>query len=207
MNEQKYKYSICVSGAAGGESVEQSKDLAKRLGIAIAKRGHITLTGGTVGLPYYAAMGAKETGGMSIGFSPAATIREHLRKYRLPCNYFDYVFYTGAHYMGRDLTMISSSDAVITVGGRMGTLNEFIVAIEQRKPVGVLIESGGSSDVISELLEILQPQFKHLVIFESNPEYFVEKMVDLLEKEYADIKKDLTVCFDWVEEPKSVHKG
>lgn len=109
--------------------------------------------------------------------------------------------------MGRDLTMISSSDAVITVGGRMGTLNEFIVAIEQRKPVGVLIESGGSSDVISELLEILQPQFKHLVIFESNPEYLVEKMVDLLEKEYADIKKDLTVCFDWVEEPKSVHKG
>lgn len=203
MQNQSYKYSICVSGAAGGETVDESQDLAKRLGAAIAKRGHITLTGATVGLPYYAAVGAKESGGISIGYSPAATVREHLRKYRLPCNYFDYISYTGTHYMGRDLQMIHSSDAVVTVGGRMGTLNEFIIAVEQHKPVGVLVESGGSSDIISELIEVLQPQFKHLVVFESNPEYLIERMVNILDEEYKDIKQELTVCFDWMDSQKA----
>jgi uncharacterized protein (TIGR00725 family) len=210
MQNQGYKYSICVSGAAGGDTVDESHDLAKRLGGAIAKRGHITLTGATVGLPYFAAMGAKEAGGLSIGYSPAATVREHLRKYRLPCNYFDYISYTGTHYMGRDLQMIHSSDAVITVGGRMGTLNEFIIAVEQHLPVGVLVDSGGSSDVIAELLEILQPQFKHLVVFESNPEYLVERIMNILDNEYKDIKQELTMCFDWAEPtkmPKANHNG
>lgn len=198
--DQGYKFSICVSGAAGGDTVEESHGVAERIGAAIAKRGHITVTGATVGLPYFAAKGAKQAGGTSIGYSPAATVREHLRKYRLPCNYFDYISYTGTHYMGRDLTMIQSADAVICVGGRLGTLNEFIIAAEQHKVVGVLIDSGGSSDVIRELLEILQPQFKHLVVFESNPEYLVERITDVLAQEYKDVMHDLTMCFDWMEE-------
>jgi uncharacterized protein (TIGR00725 family) len=197
-----YKYSICVSGAAGGNTIDESQGLAKRIGAAIGKRGHITITGATVGLPYCAAMGAKEAGGMSVGYSPAATVREHLRKYRLPCSYFDYISYTGSHYMGRDLIMLNSSDATICVGGRMGTLNEFIISVEQRMPVGVLLDSGGSSDVISQLLDVLQPQFKHLVVFDSNPEYLVEKIIDVLDKEYEDIKSDLTVCVDWALEDK-----
>jgi uncharacterized protein (TIGR00725 family) len=207
MQDQGYKFSICVSGAAGGDSIEESHSLAERLGIAIGKRGHITVTGATVGLPYYAAKGAKLAGGQSIGYSPAATVREHLRKYRLPCNYFDYISYSGTHYMGRDLTMVQSADAVICVGGRLGTLNEFIMAIEMHKVVGVLIDSGGSSDVIRELVEILQPQFKHLIVFESNPEYLVERVTDILNGEYADIKAELTTCFDWLETKEVTQKS
>lgn len=209
--DMDYKYSICVSGAAGGDTVEASQHLAERLGKAIAKRGHITLTGATVGLPYHAAKGAKESGGLSIGYSPAATVREHLRKYRLPCNYFDYISYTGSHYMGRDLMMINSSDAVVCVGGRMGTLNEFIIAVESRTPVGVLTESGGSSDVISELIEVLQPHFRKYVVFDANPEFLIDKLVALLDDEYKDIKSDLTICFDWADEtsstPTVTHNG
>jgi uncharacterized protein (TIGR00725 family) len=198
--DSAYRYSICVSGAAGGASVEESEDLARRVGAAIARRGHLTVTGATVGLPYFAAQGAKQAGGMSIGYSPAATVREHLRKYRLPCNYFDYISYTGSHYMGRDLIMINSVDATVCVGGRLGTLNEFIMSVEQRKPVGVLLESGGSSDVISQLLDVLQPQFKNLVVFDSNPEYLIEKITNVLDEEYKDIKSELTVCIDWTVE-------
>jgi len=200
INIDGYKFSICVSGAAGGVTVKESHTLAERIGGAIAKRGHITVTGATVGLPYYAAKGAKQAGGTSIGYSPASTVREHLRKYRLPCNYFDYISYTGTQYMGRDLTMIQSADAVICVGGRLGTLNEFIIAVEQHKVVGVLIDSGGSSDVIQELVEILQPQFNHLIVFESNPEYLVERITDILNHEYKDIKQDLSMCFDWMDD-------
>ena len=67
------KYSICVSGAASGETVEQSRGLAERLGVAIANSGHILTTGATIGLPFYAAKAAHNSGGMSIGFSPACS--------------------------------------------------------------------------------------------------------------------------------------
>jgi hypothetical protein len=97
------------------------------------------------------------------------------------------------------------------VGGRLGTLNEFIIAVEQHKVVGVLIDSGGSSDVIRELVEILQPQFKHLIVFESNPEYLIERITDILNNDYSDVMQDLTVCFDWVEKseklPTKSHNG
>lgn len=205
MKQNGYKYSICISGAAGGDTVEESSGLATRIGAAVAKRGHITVTGATVGLPYFAARGASEEGGMSIGYSPAATVREHLRKYRLPCNYFDFISYTGSHYMGRDLIMINSCDATICVGGRLGTLNEFIMSVEQHMPVGVLLDSGGSSDAIQELLNVLQPQFRKLVVFESNPEYLVERLVNILDEDYKDIKGELTVCYDWEDDSAKKH--
>src|SRR4249920_2287073 len=96
------RYSICVSGAAAGHTVKDAHDLAQDLGEAIAGEGHILTSGATVGLPYYAAYGAKKKGGTSIGFSPASSLREHIRKYRLPYDVFDFINFTGLNYVGRD---------------------------------------------------------------------------------------------------------
>ena len=104
------RYSICVSGAAAGKSVDDSCGLAYELGVAIAKSGHILTTGATVGLPLYAAKGATDAGGMSIGFSPAASLREHTKKYRLPVGFFNYINFTGMRYIGRDIHLVQSSD-------------------------------------------------------------------------------------------------
>src|SRR5512146_155861 len=117
-NGSTMKYSICVSGAASGDTVKTSAELARAVGIAIAKSGHVLTTGATVGLPYYAAMGAHGAGGMSIRFSPAVSLREHMRTYRLPSHCFNVINFTGLHYVGRDLYLVQSSDAVITIGGR-----------------------------------------------------------------------------------------
>ncbi len=181
------KFSICVSGAAAGETVELEKQMAVRIGAAIAKRGHVTTTGATVGLPYYAAKGASEAGGMSIGYSPASSIRDHLRKYRLPCNYFDYMSFTGMDYVGRDSYLVRSSDAVITVGGRFGSLHEFTTALEAHKPCGILLDSGGAADVIDNLMRVLEPPRKALVVYDENPENLVNKIVDILNAEYRDV--------------------
>lgn len=200
------QYSICVSGAASGTSVEHSKHLAERLGTAIARRGHVTTTGATVGLPFHAAMGASKAGGMSIGFSPAASLREHMRKYRLPRDYFDYINFTGMHYVGRDTHLVQSSDAILTVGGRFGSLHEFVTAIELRKPCGVLIDSEGTADIIPELLKVLEAPRGHQVIFDENPENLVARMVDLLDVEYADVRADLEREEHWFLEQGS-HSG
>lgn len=189
--EKPYKYSICISGAAAGETVVQDAELAERFGAAIARSGHIVTSGATVGLPFYGAKGAKEAGGMSIGFSPANTVREHLRKYRLPYEYFDFINYTGMAYVGRDLYLVQSSDAVVQVGGRMGSLHEFTSALEARKPVGVLLGSHGAADLIPQLMEILEPPAHALVVYDDNPEKLVEKIVAILDKEYEDIQKTM----------------
>lgn len=183
------RYSICVSGAASGDSVKASAELAVLVGRSIAREGHVLTTGATVGLPYYAAIGAKQEGGMSIGFSPASSLREHLRKYRLPRDAFDFINFTGMNYVGRDLYLVQSSDAVITIGGRFGSLHEFTSALEAHKPCGVLLGSGGTADLIPELMKKLEPPEDDLVIFDEDPERLVHRIVEIMDRKYADISR------------------
>jgi hypothetical protein len=184
------KYSICVSGAAAGESVDLSCGLAYELGVAIANAGHILTTGATVGLPLYAAKGAVDAGGRSIGFSPASSLREHVRKYRLPIGFYDYVNFTGMHYIGRDVHLVQSSDAVITVGGRMGSLHEFTTALEAHMPCGVLLGSGGLADAIPKLIEELELPHGTQVLFDTDPDRLVKKIVSALDDLNGDMKMD-----------------
>jgi uncharacterized protein (TIGR00725 family) len=188
---KQLRYSICVSGAASGETVAASADLARETGRAIAKSGNILTTGATIGLPYYAAVAANKAGGMSIGFSPAVSLREHLRKYRLPTDCYDFVNFTGLNYVGRDLYLVQSSDAVITIGGRFGSLHEFTSALEAHKPCGVLTGSGGTADQIPRLIRALDPPDDSLVIYDDNPDRLVERLIQILDKKYADIRRQL----------------
>lgn len=194
---KRLRYSICISGAAAGHTVKDSRDLAERLGKAIAESGHTVTTGATIGLPYFAAYGAKLAGGKSIGFSPANSLREHIRKYRLPHDVFDFINFTGLSYVGRDLYLVQSSDAVITVGGRFGSLHEFTSALEAHKPCGVLLGSGGTADLIPELLKTLEPPDGDLIIFDDDPARLVHKIIKLLDEKYADIHKDLKRDQHW----------
>ena len=202
-------YSICVSGAAAGDTVAKSHVLAERLGAAIAKSGHILTTGATVGLPLYAARAAREAGGRSIGFSPAASLREHVNKYRLPIGFYDFVNFTGMHYVGRDVFLVQSSDAVITLGGRFGSLHEFTTALESRMPCGVLLDSGGAADLIPDLMRKLKAPNEKLVLFDNNPERLVKRLVALLDSEMKDLNTK-TIEQEWfikAEEDISHHNG
>lgn len=184
----KHRFTICVSGAARGETVEKDYELAFELGKQIALHGHVLITGATIGLPDWAAQGAKSVGGMSIGISPAASAREHLNKYRLPTSAYDFILYTGLHYVGRDALLVQSSDAVLSIGGRMGTVHEFATAIESHVPVGVLKDSGGVGDEFEHLMMAAGMchdglcDTKHDVFFSQKPDLLVERMVKILEE-------------------------
>jgi uncharacterized protein (TIGR00725 family) len=177
------KYTICVSGAAGGPVVTQAAmDKAKEIGREIVRHGCVLVTGATTGIPYAAAQGAKELGGISIGLSPASSERDHIRHYHLPTKYFDLIIYTGFDYSGRNLLLTRSSDAVIVINGRIGTLNEFTIAFEDRKPIGVLIESGGSADLIKGIVKAAQ-KGAGKIIYHNEPKVLVEKVLALVRKE------------------------
>src|SRR3989344_7586658 len=73
------KYKMCVSGAAdAGHCSKDALDKAKELGREIVTHGAILITGATTGFPYWAAHGAKEAEGISIGISPASNEKEHV---------------------------------------------------------------------------------------------------------------------------------
>lgn len=182
------KYQICVSGAASGPTVTASHQLAFDLGKAIAMHGHTLLTGATVGLPHYAAIGAKKAKGLSIGFSPASSLLEHVNSYRLPTAEFDYINFTGMEYVGRDVHLVRSSDAVITVGGRMGSLHEFSTATESGKVCGVLLGSGGLADFIPVLVKQIKTPHASDIIYDTDPARLVKQVIAALDDKYADIK-------------------
>lgn len=190
------RYQICVSGAASGDTVKRSHQLAFDLGRAISEQGKTLLTGATVGLPHYAAMGVlsvpAERRGLSIGFSPASSFREHVATYRLPTKEFDYINFTGMEYVGRDVHLVRSCDAMITVGGRMGSLHELSTALESRKVCGVLLGSGGLADYTPVLLENIEAPGSKDVIYDTDPERLVEKVIAALDKRYADFEHDGT---------------
>lgn len=186
-------YQICVSGAAKGKSVEEGRELANAAGVAIANAGHALLTGATIGLPNYAAEGYKKAGGkMSLGISPAASKIEHVRKYRLPIEAYDSILYTGLHYVGRDSLLIGSSDAVISIGGRLGTLHEFTIAMELETPIGFLQGAGGISSEIMYILRAAGENHSENVVFSEDPADLLEQLTSLLDeqhKEYIDLYK------------------
>jgi uncharacterized protein (TIGR00725 family) len=189
------RYQICVSGAASGTTVQSSHQLAFELGKAIAERGSTLLTGATVGLPHYAAMGfmsVPDSKGVSVGFSPATSYREHVATYRLPTKEFDYINFTGMEYVGRDVHLVRSSDGIITVGGRMGSLHELSTALESRKVCGVLLGSGGLADYVQTLLQNVEAPGAKDVIFDTDPARLVAKVCEVLDKKYKDFVDDGT---------------
>jgi uncharacterized protein (TIGR00725 family) len=180
-------YQICVSGAAKGASVEEGKDLARAVGAAIARAGHALMTGATVGLPNYAAEAYKEAGGtMSVGISPAASKVEHVLKYRLPTEAYDTILYTGLHYVGRDTLLITSSDAVVSIGGRLGTLHEFTIAMETDTPIGFLQGAGGISTQIQAILDVAGSRHaENPVLFSEDADELITDLTKALDVEFA----------------------
>ena len=187
------KYQICVSGAAAGETVRSAHDLAYEVGQEIAKAGKTLLTGATVGLPQAAASGFKSVSnpkGSAIGFSPASSFREHVSTYRLPTLEFDYINFTGMEYVGRDIHLVRSSDAIITVGGRMGSMHELATALESYKVCGILLGSGGLADYAPTLLKHVEAPGASDVIYDTDPKKLVKKVVEALDKKYGDFHDD-----------------
>lgn len=177
------KYKICVAGAAETNHCgENALEIAAEMGREIVRHNGILLTGATTGIPFWSAKGAKEEGGISIGLSPAATEKAHVNTYKLPTDYFDFIIYTGFEYAGRNLLLTRSADAIIIACGRIGTLNEFTVAFEDGKPIGVLEGTGGTADMIREIIA-KSHRGPGKVVFDSDPKRLLEKVLELINKE------------------------
>jgi len=126
-----------------------------------------------------ATIGAKEVGGTTVGISPAINFKEHVEDYKYPSDIFDSIIFTGSGYKGRNVTLVRSCDAVISVQGMMGTLNELTIAYDEKKIVGLLLGTGGASDIFLDVLKKMGKSNEN-ILSSDDPYLLVEKIIDSL---------------------------
>jgi uncharacterized protein (TIGR00725 family) len=177
------KPKIGVMGSSGkilGDSESlRLTSISERLGQVIAERDCVLVTGATTGFPDLVSRAARRHGGWTIGISPAFSKDEHLERYALPDDGVDIIIYTGFGLKGRNVINVRTSDVVIILGGGIGTLNEFTIAYDEGKIVGVLEGTGGVADRVKEIATLSSKLARSELLFDSNPEALVAACLEM----------------------------
>jgi hypothetical protein len=172
-------------GASGGElpaeETARLEKMAEQLGRAIAERGCVLITGATTGLPDMVARAARKKGGLTVGVSPAENLEEH-KRLGLPEDGVDVILYTGFGFKGRNVVNVRSSDIVIIFGGGTGTLNEFTIAYDEAKVIGVLEGSGGIADHVKEILAFSNKASRARLIHDAEPGKLLDACLEILQR-------------------------
>ena len=92
------------------------------------------------------------------------------------------IVYTGFGYKGRNVINVRSAEVVIIFGGATGTLNEFTIAYDEGKIIGVLEGSGGVADHVREIIQFCQKPTRGLVVFDKDPEKLVDRCLEALSR-------------------------
>jgi uncharacterized protein (TIGR00725 family) len=178
------KLKIGVMGSATGKQTRHHLRLAFDLGRAIAEEDCITITGACPGLPLESARGASTSGGLVIGISPGLSKWEHVHKYHSPVEYHDVLIFTGSGLMGREVINIRSSDIVVIIGGRSGTLGEFSIAYDEGKLIGVLLDTGGITSEIKNIGNIIKKRTGARIIYGEDPGKLVRELISYYHKKH-----------------------
>jgi len=176
---------VGIMGASENDALPESekarlKQLAERLGAALAQRDCFLITGATTGLPDLVAKAFRKHGGFALGVSPATDRKEHAERYKLPDDGADVIVYTGFGYKGRNVINVRSSDIVIIFGGAIGTLNEFTIAYDEGKIIGVVEGSGGVAAHIKEIIDFCKKPTRGVVLYDKDPEKLVQRCLEVL---------------------------
>jgi uncharacterized protein (TIGR00725 family) len=174
------RLTIGVMGASAIPT-RQIEELAYQTGQWIARRGAVLITGATTGLPFAAARGAKDAEGGVVGFSPALNWLQHQQN-GYPTDYHDLIVFTGLSSAGRNLLNVRASHGLIFVGGSMGALNEFTIAYDENKVIGVLQGTGGFCNHLDEwMLHLAKPNSQAILICEKDPERLVDQVIHAIQ--------------------------
>jgi uncharacterized protein (TIGR00725 family) len=173
-----HKLKIGVMGSASGPQISDAhaREMAKKLGQEIGKRGHIFINGACPGLPHDALLGAREAGAFTVGISPAFSEYEHVNEYHSPLDN-EMMIYTGKGFMERDIVNIRSSDGIVFLSGGIGTLNELTIAYDEGRPMGILTGTGGVSDHVESIItKLCLRKIPPNMVFDADPAELLTKL-------------------------------
>ncbi len=170
---------IGVYGSATGEMPDIVSNKAREIGREIARREHELITGACPGFPYDAVLGANEVGGLVTGFSPGISLEDHIGRFRFPSEGFSsFVFIPsdfsykdsrGSCLKLRNVFSVTASDAVVIIGGRWGTVNEFSIAYELGRDIAVLAGSGGFAELVDKMVKYFDKPSSSRIIYSEEP--------------------------------------
>lgn len=176
---------ISVYGSAVFESPELSNS-ARIIGEEIVKAGAAIITGACAGLHFDAVARAKTLGGYSIGYTATADKARHEELLGTPLAAYDELVLIPSDYKHknnfgvclkyRNVASVADCDAAIFISGRWGTLNEFAIAHDIGKTIGVLTGVGKFASQAQYLLEFFGKEGVGKVIFDSDPRSLVERV-------------------------------
>jgi uncharacterized protein (TIGR00725 family) len=172
---------IAIFSSASGQHEQENIDLAENIGKYLAEKGITVITGGCIGLPAIVAKSAFTNGAETIAYYPDLNERElfmneQIHNNDLQNNYTHKKFFKGFCY--RSVRMIEDADGAIVFNGRFGTLSEFTIAVEEGLTVAVIEGTGGITDEIKNLAEIVYKQFPYNhVVFSKNYKEAIDNLM------------------------------
>ncbi len=170
-----------VYGSALGGITDALVAKATELGEVIAERGHTIIFGACPGLPYETISAARRyaTGIQKvIGYSPGVDLADHENRFKFPTSEItDFIFLPeeyrtrekGVCLKLRNVFSVEACDAAIFISGRIGTMNEFTIAYDMGRDIGLIAGTGGFSDRASQLVKELGKESKSKIVEHPNP--------------------------------------
>lgn len=129
---------VCIIG--NSQATPHQMEVAEAAGRILATHGHTVVTGGRTGVMEAAAKGAREAGGIAVGILPTEDTSSSN-------SYNNVVIPTGMGYT-RNALNILAAQAVICVGGMVGTMNEMGFAWMWQRPMWGIQGTGGWTDKV-----------------------------------------------------------
>ena len=187
MKKDFKKTNIAIYGSIQQTGIDtlDSLQLAMDLGRYLAEKDVVVTIPTFPGFPLWVAKGAKKNHGTVIGFSPAANEKEQEDIYKLPSSYMDTIIYSGFGYVGSDLLLSRSSDAIIFGYGGIETIHEFWIAFRDKKPIGILQGDWDREEIFAKLLKKDSRFDPNTIFFSRN----YRELVDRLTKEARKIRR------------------
>jgi uncharacterized protein (TIGR00725 family) len=169
---------FAIIGSATDVVSEEIRDLCIEVGAYLALKNIAIATGGSHGIPGLVVQSAFKRGAKTEAYSPDKNEEQHRqRKDNLPPEFFERIQYIPG-FTARSLEMLKNVDGVIVIGGRIGTLSEFTIALEEGINVAVIKNSGGIADHLEYIVSIARKEFSNKVIFETHLEVAINTLIE-----------------------------
>jgi uncharacterized protein (TIGR00725 family) len=147
-----------------------AKKTAEEIGRLIAMNNGILICGGRGGIMEAACKGAKEKNGITVGILPKSKEEANL--------FVDIPIISGLGNI-RNSIIVYTSDIIIAIAGRCGTLNEISYSMIYDKPLILVKGTGGIVDKICDSKLNIINDLKNLFIVNSSKES-IDKAFELL---------------------------
>lgn len=176
---QKFQ-TIAVFGSADPDVAPEAKKTALALGKYLAEKGIKVITGGSVGVPGLVIQSAKENGAITEGFFPDHDPVSHSKRSdNQGIEYFDTYRFIPT-FTARSLAMISEADGAVLINGRIGTLSEFCMAVEEGLPIAVVLGTGGIADELENIIAIAKKEYHSKIIFDRDYSRAIDRLLEAI---------------------------